>query len=79
MMRFFPLMGTWVVCMLLAAATVFFGYQAFEVWSGDEQPDVKKAVQKPQTPQVNRSGAYRRNQRSAGQKICFVRDRFRQQ
>lgn len=75
-MRFFPLIHTMVICMLLAAATVFFGYQAFEVWSGDGQPDVKKAVQKPQTPQVNRSGAYRRNQRSTNFEVIARKDLF---
>ena len=75
-MRFFHLIRTWVICMLLAAAAVFFGYQAFEVWSGNAQPDVKKTVQKPQTPRVNRSGAYRRNQRRTDFEVIARKDLF---
>ena len=75
-MRFFLLIRTWIICMLLAAAAVFFGYQAFEVWSGDDQPDVKKAVQKPPTPQVKRSGAYRRSQRSTNYEVIARKDLF---
>jgi hypothetical protein len=76
MMRFFLLIRTWIIGMLLAAAAVFFGYQAFEVWSGDDPPAVKKAVQKPPKHRVDRRVADRRNQRSKNFEVIAQKDLF---
>jgi hypothetical protein len=75
-MRFFLLIRTWIICILLAAAAVFFGYQTVEVLSGKDQPVVKKAVQKPPKSQVDRRVAYRRNQRSKNFEVIAEKDLF---
>lgn len=76
MMRFFLLIRTWIFCILLAVAAIFFGYQAFEVWSGNDRPVVKKTVQKMTKRQVNRRVAYRRNQRNISFEVIAQKDLF---
>lgn len=60
-MRFFVSMRSWLVGILLAAAAVFFGYQAYTVWHAGDTPEVGKAVQKPPRPRADRRVVYRRN------------------
>jgi hypothetical protein len=79
-MRFFLLIRTWIISIVLAGAAVFFGYQAFEVWSANETPAVKKPVAKPPKPQADRRVAYRPNPRYKtyaviAQKNLFASDR----
>jgi len=76
MMRFFLLIRTWIICLLLAAAAIFFGYQAFEVWFGNDKLVVKKAVKKPPKRQVDRRIAYRRNQRNKNFEVIAQKDLF---
>jgi hypothetical protein len=83
MMRFFLLIRTWIICALLAAAAIFFGYQTVEVWSGNDSNDrleVNKAAQKTPKRQAGRSVAHRRSPRYKvyeviAQKDLFSRDR----
>ncbi len=60
-MRFFLLIRSWIIGILLAGAVVFFGYQTFEVWSRDGTLEVNKPVRKPLRPHADRRVAYRRN------------------
>jgi hypothetical protein len=76
MMQFILLIRTWIICMLLAAASVFFGYQAYGVWSANDEPVVKKAVQKPSKTRVAGRGTYRRNQRSTNFEVIAQKDLF---
>ena len=59
-MRIFFLIRAWIIGLGLAAAAVFFGYQAFEVWSANDPPEVNKPVGKPPKAQAARKVAYRR-------------------
>jgi type II secretory pathway component PulC len=59
-MRFFLLIRTWIINILLAGAAVFFGYQTFEVWSVKEKREVDKPVQKPLKAHAVKRVAYRR-------------------
>lgn len=60
-MRFFLLIRTWVISILLAGAVVFFGYQTFEIWFSNEKGDVTKAARTTVAPRAHRGVAYRRN------------------
>ena len=60
MMRFLILIRTWIMNILLAGAAVFFGYQAYEIWSGNDNMEVNRPVQKPLRPNAVRRVAYRR-------------------
>jgi len=60
-MRFFHLIRTWVLILLLAVAVVFFGYQTFQVWFAHDEPEVNEPARRPQGSQANRRVAYRRN------------------
>jgi hypothetical protein len=79
MMRFFFLIHTWIICALLAAAAVFFGYQTVAVWSGNDaidRPEVKKAVQKTPKRQVGRSVVHRRSPRYQVYEVIAQKDLF---
>jgi hypothetical protein len=60
MTRFFLLIRTWIICILLAAAAIFFGYQTYEVWSAKERHKVEKPVQKTLKPRTVRGVTYGR-------------------
>jgi len=60
-MRFFLLIRTWIISLVLAAAAVFFGYQTFEVWSAKDQPEFNQPVGKPPQANTARKVVYRRN------------------
>ena len=62
-MRFFSLIRTWIIGLVLAAAAVFFGYQTYEVWSANDPPELKEPVEKPPKAVAARKVAYRRNPR----------------
>lgn len=62
-MRFFLLIRTWIISLVLAAAAVFFGYQTLEVWSANDALEVNKSVGKPPKAHAARKVAYRRNPR----------------
>ena len=79
-MRFFLLIRAWIICLMLAGAAGFFGYQTFEVWSGNGKLEVKETVQKTPKRHVERRVAYRRNPRYntyevIAQKNLFAIDR----
>jgi type II secretory pathway component PulC len=76
MMRFFLLIRTGIICVLLATAAIFFGYQAVEVWSGSNQPVVKKAEKKPTKRQIKPGFIYRRNPRSKDFEVIAQKDLF---
>jgi len=83
MIRFFLLIRTWIIGIVLAGAAVFFGYQAIDVWSTNGTLEVNKPVVKPPKPQVNRRVAYRRNPgyktyKVIAQKNLFSSDRREQ-
>jgi hypothetical protein len=60
-MRFFLLIRTWVIGILLAGAVVFFGYQTFEIWFSNDKPEVTKPAPKTVASRAHRRVAYRRN------------------
>jgi hypothetical protein len=62
--------------MLLAAASGFFGYQAYGVWSANDEPVVRKADQKPSNTRGVRRGTYRRNQPSTNFEVIPQKDLF---
>ena len=62
-MRFFLLIRTWMIGLMLGAAAVFFGYQTFEVWSANDKLEVNKPVEKPPKAVAARKVAYRPNPR----------------
>jgi hypothetical protein len=79
MMRFFLLIHTWIICILLAAAAIFFGYQTVEIWSGNDSNDrlgVKKAVQKTPQRQAVRSVVQRRSPRYRVYEVIAQKDLF---
>jgi hypothetical protein len=60
-MRFFLLIRTWVIGILLAGAVVFFGYQTFEIWFFNDKGEVTKPARKTVASRAHRRVAYRRN------------------
>jgi translation initiation factor IF-1 len=78
-MRFFLLIRTWIICALLAAAAILFGYQTVEVWSGNDSNDrleVDKAAQKTPKRQAVRRIVYGRNQRYNVYEVIAQKDLF---
>jgi translation initiation factor IF-1 len=75
-MRFFLLIRTWIICTLLAAAAIFFGYQTVEVWSGNDRLEVNEAIQKTPKRQVNRRVTHRRNPRYNVYEVIAQKDLF---
>jgi len=75
-MRFFLLIRTWIICILLAGAAVFFGYQTFEVWSANDKLEVKKSVPKKPKGQKDRRVAYRRNPGYNAYEVIAQKDLF---
>ena len=61
-MRFFILIRTWVMNLLLAGAVLFFGYQTFEVWFPNDKLEVNQPARKAVAPSGHQRVAYRRNQ-----------------
>ena len=76
MMRFFLLIRAWIICLMLAGAAGFFGYQTFEVWSGNDKLEVKETVQKTPKRHVDRRVAYRRNPRYNAYEVIAKKDLF---
>ena len=79
-MRFFILLRTWIINLLLAGAVAFFGYQTFAVWFANDKLEANTPDPKAVAPSVHRRGAYRRNQpyktyEVIVQKNLFARDR----
>jgi hypothetical protein len=60
-MRFFLLIRTWVISILLAGAVMFFGYQTFEIWFFNDKGGVTKPARKTVAPGAHKRVAYRRN------------------
>jgi hypothetical protein len=60
-MRFFILIRTWVINLLLAGAVVFFGYQTLEVWFPNDKLEVNQPARKALAAGAHRRVAYRRN------------------
>jgi hypothetical protein len=60
-MRFFLLIRTWIISILLAGAVVFFGYKTFEVWSTNDKLEVNKPDRKSPRPRARSRIAYHRN------------------
>ena len=78
-MRFFFLIHAWIICALLAAAAIFFGYQTVGVWSGNDgnaRPEVKKAVQKTAQRQTRRNVVQRRSLRYPVYEVIAQKDLF---
>lgn len=75
-MRFFLLIRTWIINLLLAGAAVFFGYQTFEVWSANDKLEVDTLVQNPPTPLAERRVAYRRQPRYNTYEVIAQKDLF---
>ena len=74
------LIRTWIIGLGLAAASIFFGYQTYEVWSANDRLEVNKPVEKPPKTYAARKVAYRRNPRYntyavIAQKNLFSSDR----
>ena len=62
-MRIFSIIRTWIIGLGLAAASAFFGYQTFEVWSANDTVAVSKTAEKPPKARAARKVAYHRNPR----------------
>ena len=60
-MRFFILMRTWIINLLLAGAVVFFGYQTLAVWFANDKLEVNQPARKAVAASAHRRVAYRRN------------------
>ena len=60
-MRFFILIRTWIINLLLAGAVVFFGYQTLEVWFPNDKLEVNQPARKALAAGAHRRVAYRRN------------------
>ena len=74
-MRFFVSLRLWIISMLLAAAAIFFGYQAYMVWHKDT-PAVGKPVQKPLKSRADRKIVYRRNLPIAAYEVIANKNLF---
>lgn len=75
-MRFFLLIRTWIICILLAAVAIFFCYQTFTIWFSNDKLEVKKPVQKTSKRHVNKRVAYRRNPRYNSYEVIAQKDLF---
>jgi hypothetical protein len=75
-MRFFLSIRSWIISILLAAAAVFFGYQALEVWYAGDTLEVGKPVQKPPRPRADRRVVYRRNPRYNSYEVIARKNLF---
>jgi hypothetical protein len=76
MMQFFISIRSWLVGVLLAAAAVFFGYQAYTVWHAGDTPEVGQAVQKPPRPRADRRVVYQRNLRISAYDVIARKNLF---
>jgi len=79
-MRFFVLIRTWIINLLLAGAVVFFGYQIFTVWFANDKLEANTSGPKQVARSAHRRVAYRRNQpykayEVIAQKNLFASDR----
>jgi len=75
-MRFFILIRTWIINLLLAGAVVNFGYQTYAVWSASDELDVDQFVQKPPTRIVDRKVAFRRDSRYSTYEVIARKNLF---
>ena len=75
-MRFFLLIRTWIIGILLAGAAVFFGYQTYQVWTPKAELEVDPPVQKPLKPRADKRVAYRRNPRYNTYEVIAQKDLF---
>ena len=75
-MRFFLLIRTWIIGILLAGAAVFFGYQTYQVWAPKAELEVDQPAQKPLKPRADKRVAYRRNPRYNTYEVIAQKDLF---
>ena len=75
-MRFFHLIRTWIIGILLAGAAVFFGYQTHQVWAPKAELEVDQPAQKPLKPRADKRVAYRRNPRYNTYEVIAQKDLF---
>ena len=75
-MRFFHLIRTWIIGILLAGAAVFFGYQTHQVWAPKAELEADQPAQKPLKPRADRRVAYRRNPRYNTYEVIAQKDLF---
>ena len=75
-MRFFLLIRTWIIGILLAGAAVFFGYQTYQVWIPKAEIEADQPVQKPLKSPADKRVAYRRNPRYNTYEVIAQKDLF---
>ena len=75
-MRFFLLIRTWIIGILLAGAAVFFGYQTYQVWAPKAELEADQPVQKSLKPRVDKRVAYHRIPRYNNYEVIAQKDLF---